>query len=366
MRISHLGPIQFSVCKENNVGIFDRIGVMIDSGKCGLPGGTQQVVAEAQWAEDAGFFSVWVGESRLTVDAMVPISLIAGSTKRVKVGSGVLPYRTRNAALLALSFKTLEVLAPGRIRFGLGAWWEPLATQTGLPNTKPLKAMREVVQVVSGLLGGQTVSYQGEFVNVDHIRFDGPDDDEGRSYNIPIYIGAVRPKMVELAGEIADGVLLDFLVPPSYTVNAIKQARVGAQKASRDFNKFEVPQLIGFSASDTDPDECVNYCRAFLTQYIAQQPHIAEFCGAEKELVARIQADAGWPATKADIKNAMKHVPDSLVHSVTACGTVVQSLDKIEEWISAGCSEPILTALGTNPISSFEALARKAGIRNVK
>ncbi|MEI6743096.1 MAG: LLM class flavin-dependent oxidoreductase, partial [bacterium] len=102
-----------------------------------------------------------------------------------------------------------------------------------------------------------------------------------------------------------------------------------------------------------------------LTQYIAQQPHIAEFCGADKELVARIQADAGWPATKADIKKAMRHVSDTLVHSVTACGTVAQSLDKIEEWISAGCSEPILTALGTNPISSFEALARKAGIRNV-
>ena len=361
----HLRLIQFCVGKENNVGTFDRIGIMIDSGKCGVPNGTREVVAEAQWAEDAGFFSVWVGESRLTVDAMIPISLIAGSTKRVNVGSGVLPYRTRNAALLALSFKTLEVLAPGRIRLGLGAWWEPLATQTGLPNTKPLKAMREVVEVVSGLIGGKTVSYQGEFVNVDRIRFDGPDDDDGRAYDIPIYIGAVRPKMVALAGEVADGVLLDFLVPPSYTVDAIEQARAGAQKASRDFSKFEVPQLIGFSASDTDPDECVEYCRAFLTQYIAQQPHIAEFCGADKELVARIQADAGWPATKADIKKAMRHVSDTLVHSVTACGTVAQSLEKIEEWISAGCSEPILTALGTNPISSFEALARKAGIRNV-
>lgn len=339
-----------------------NIGIMIDSGKCGFHGGARAIVEEAQWAETAGFQSVWVGESRLTVDAMVPISLIAAGTSRIKVGSGVLPYRTRNVALLALAFKTLEMLAPGRIRLGLGAWWEPLASQTGLPNIKPLKAMREIVTVVSNLLKGETVTYQGEFVNVDRIRFDGPSDDERRVYQIPIFIGAVRPRMVELAGEVAEGVLLDFLLPPSYTVAAIKQAELGAKKADKSFCSFQVPQLIGYLADDTHPEDTIKECKAFLTQYIAQQPHIAEYCGADPDLVERVRCEAKWPATKLEIENAMRHVPDSLVRSVTACGTISQALSKIEEWVDAGCSEPILTALGSNPIRGLEALARKAGI----
>ena len=63
------------------------------------------------------------------------------------MGSGILPYRTRNVGLFAVTFKTLDDLAPGRMRMGLGPWWEPLASRTGLPNRKPLKAMREVITV---------------------------------------------------------------------------------------------------------------------------------------------------------------------------------------------------------------------------
>lgn len=346
------------------MGMLDNIGIMIDSGKCGFPSGTREVVAEAKWAEDAGFHSVWVGESRLTVDALVPITLIAAETSRIKVGSGVLPYRTRNAALMALTFKTLETLAPGRIRLGLGAWWEPLATQTGLPNRKPLTAMREVLTVVKGLLDGQSVTLAGEFVNVRDIRFDGLADDTPKKYAIPLYIGAVRPKMVALAGELCDGVLLDFLLPPSYTVDAMGWLREAAACAGKSLDAFEIPQLIGFCADDNDPADAVDTCRAFLTQYIAQQPHIAEYCGAEPELVQRIQADAGWPATKAEVRKAMRHVSDRLVHSVAATGTITQALDKIEEWIAAGCTEPVLTALGEHPIENFKELARKARQRD--
>ena len=342
------------------MALLDRIGIMIDSGKCGFPGGTREVVEEAKWAEEAGFHSVWVGESRLTVDALVPITLIAAETKRIKVGSGVLPYRTRNAALIALTFKTLETLSPGRMRLGLGAWWEPLATQTGLPNRKPLTAMREVLTVVKGLLDGKTVTLDGEFVNVRDIRFDGLADDVPKPFDIPLYIGAVRPKMVALAGELCDGVLLDFLLPPSYTVDAMGWIRDAATAAGRNVDAFEVPQLIGFCADDNDPAAAVDTCRAFLTQYIAQQPHIAEYCGADPELVQRIQADAGWPATKAEVRKAMRHVSDEFVHSVTATGTITQALDKIGEWMDAGCTEPVLTALGEHPIENFKALARKA------
>lgn len=327
-----------------------------------LPGTFADVVAQAQWAESNGFAGVWVGEGRLANSALVPMTLIAANTSRIKVGSGILPYRTRNAALLAVTFKTLDDLAPGRMRLGLGPWWEPLATRTGLANRKPLLAMREVITVCRELLAGRTVTFHGEFVDVEDIRFDGPDDDDGKSYAVPIYIGAVRMGMVQLSGEIADGVLLDFLVPPAYNVEAMAAARRGAALSGRSMDTFEVPQLIATSIDEADPASAVDDCRAFLTQYIAQQPHITEHCGAEPALIDAIKAELAWPATKAQVRHTMRLVPDALVRSVCACGTASDALDKIAEWADAGCTEAVITPLSPDPFTTLDALARKAGL----
>jgi 5,10-methylenetetrahydromethanopterin reductase len=347
--------------------MFD-FGLMINSGarkpatdgqQYGMFGET---VEQAVWAEEHGFQGAWVGEGRLASSAVIPMTLIAAATKRIKVGSGIVPYRTRNVGLLAVTFKTLDDLAPGRMRMGLGPWWEPLASRTGIPNRKPLKAMREVITVSRALLNGETVTFNGEFVQVDGIRFDGPNDDDGRSYPVPIYIGAVRFGMVQLAGEIADGVLLDFLVPPSYNVEAVAAAKEGAAIAGRSFDDFEVPQLIAVSVDDDDPGSAVDDCRAFLTQYIAQQSHITEFAGADPGLIAAIKSELGWPATTSQIRHTMRLVPDSLVHSVTACGTATQALDKIGEWVDTGCTEPVLTPLGDKQFGTLEAIVKAANL----
>src|SRR5881409_1244223 len=121
----------------------------------------------ARYAEQRGFESVWQAESRLVRDAIVPMAAFAAVTDELKVGSGVINNWTRNAAVIAATFSTLDDLAPGRILCGLGAWWEPLATKVGVDRRKPLKAMREVVEVVRRLLAMETVSFEGEFVHVD-------------------------------------------------------------------------------------------------------------------------------------------------------------------------------------------------------
>jgi 5,10-methylenetetrahydromethanopterin reductase len=345
------------------------LGLMISSGAPKRPGGPDfpggygAIVGQAQWAEDHGFSGVWVGEGRLATNAIVPITLIAAHTKRIKVGSGILPYRTRNAALMAVTWKTLDDLAPGRMRMGLGGWWEPLATRCGLPNRKPLKAMREVITVSKAMLAGESVTHHGEFVDVDDVKFDGPTDDDGHAYPVPVYIGAVRMGMCKLAGEVADGVLLDFLVPPSYNDLALDAVREGAAKAGRSLDDFEVPQLVAVSANDDDPQAAIDDCKEFLTQYIAQQPHITEFCGADEELVARVKSIIGWPATKAEIREAMRFVPNELTQSVAACGTSTEVLDKIGEWVDHGCTEAVVTPLGNDPFGTLDSIAKKANLR---
>src|SRR5438105_4886089 len=185
-----------------------------------------------QYAEERGFEAVWQAESRLVRDAIVPMAAFAATTERIKVGSGVINNWTRNAALIAQTFSTLDDLAPGRILCGLGVWWEPLASKVGVNRRKPLEAMRETIEVVRRLLRMEKVTFKGEFVQVEDIEIDIVHA-ERQPKQVPLYIGATGPKMMELSGEIADGVLLNYLVSPAYNREAMNQLRTGAARAGR-------------------------------------------------------------------------------------------------------------------------------------
>src|SRR5204863_8059287 len=164
-----------------------------------------------KFAEEKGFEAVWQAESRLVREATVPMAAFAAVTERIKVGSGVVNNWTRNVGLLAATFSTLDDLAPGRILLGIGAWWDPLASKVGITRTKPLQAMRETVEVTRRLLAMERVTYQGQFVNVEDIEIDIVHGDRSPK-NVPIYIGATGMKMMEVAGEVADGVVLNYMV----------------------------------------------------------------------------------------------------------------------------------------------------------
>src|SRR6266540_1738786 len=112
----------------------------------------QDAINFVQYAEARGFEAVWQAESRMVRDAIVPMAAFAAVTDRIKVGSGVINNWTRNAALIAATFLTLDDLAPDRVICGIGAWWDPLARNVGITRSKPLKAMRECVTVVRDLL----------------------------------------------------------------------------------------------------------------------------------------------------------------------------------------------------------------------
>src|SRR5262245_46626350 len=126
----------------------------------------------ARAAEAAGFAAVWQAESRLVREATVPMASFLAVTERITVGSGVVNNWTRNPALLASTFATLDDLAPGRVILGIGAWWDPLARKVGITRSKPLRAMRETVETVRQLLAMERVTVHGEFVDVDDIEID--------------------------------------------------------------------------------------------------------------------------------------------------------------------------------------------------
>jgi 5,10-methylenetetrahydromethanopterin reductase len=301
-------------------------------------------MAYAQYAEERGFEAVWQAESRLVRDAIVPMSAYAAVTDTIKVGSGVINNWTRNIGLLAATYLTLDDLAPDRIICGIGAWWDPLARNVGINRRKPLTAMRETVEVLRRLLNMERVTFEGEFHQVHGIELDVV---HGRREprNVQIMIGATGPKMLALTGEIADGVVLNYCVPPSYNDMAMEQLEKGARRAGRSLDDLDRPQLVVCSVHE-DRDEAIRGAKMLLTQYLAQQPHIAKASGVEQEVVEKIQSILGWPATKEQIEQAMVYVPDELVLRITATGTPTEVRDQVQAYVDRGATCPILYPLG--------------------
>lgn len=297
-----------------------------------------------RYAEEKGFEAVWQAESRLVRDAIVPMAAYAAVTEKISIGSGVINNWTRNIGLLASTYLTLDDLAPNRIICGIGAWWDPLAKNVGIERRKPLLAMRETIEVFRRLLNMEQVTFHGEFHQVEGIELDVV---HGRREprNVPVYIGATGPKMMELTGEIADGVVLNYCVPPEYNNQAMERLEAGAKKADRSVDDLDRPQLVVCSV-DMDEDKALDTSRELLTQYLAQQPHIAKASGVSQDIVDEIQSILGWPATHEQILQAKHLVSDELVTRVTASGTPEQARTKVQEYIDHGSTCPILYPVG--------------------
>ena len=310
-----------------------------------------------RYAEEKGFEAVWQAESRLVRDAIVPMAAYAAVTETLKVGSGVINNWTRNIGLLAATFLTLDDLAPGRIICGLGAWWDPLAANVGIQRRKPLKAMRETVEVMRRLLNMERVTFDGEFHQVKNIELDVV---HGRREprDVKIMIGATGPKMMELTGEIADGAVLNYCVPPEYNDHAMQQLEAGLKKSGRKLDDLDRPQLVVCSV-DEDHEKAIDTTRGLLTQYLAQQPHIAKASGVSEEVVKEIQAILGWPATHEQIQQAKHLVPEDLIHRITASGTPDEARAKVQEYVDRGATCPILYPVGGDVKLLIDTFATK-------
>ena len=317
----------------------------------------RQGLEYVKYAEKRGFEAVYQAESRLVRDAIVPMAAYAAVTEKLKIGSGVINNWTRNIGLLAATFLTLDDLAPSRIICGIGAWWDPLAKNVGIDRSKPLTAMKETVTILRKLLNMERVTFHGEFVHVDGIELDVV---HGRREprQVPIYIGATGDQMMEMTGEIADGVVLNYCVPPEYNHKALEQLEKGAKKAGRKLEDLDRPQLVVCSV-DKNHDKAIDTSRELLTQYLAQQPHIAKASGVSPEIVKSIQNILGWPATYEQIQKAKHFVPDELILRITASGTPEEARTKVQEYIKNGCTCPILYPVGGDVNLLIDTFARK-------
>jgi 5,10-methylenetetrahydromethanopterin reductase len=309
----------------------------------------------ARAAERAGFHAVWQAESRLVRDAVVPMAAYAATTSTIRLGSGVASIWTRNPAVLASTFATLDDLAPGRIICGLGAWWDPLARKVGVDRSHPLTVMREVVTVVRALLHDETVTFDGTYVHLDGVELDYVHQ-QRRPKDVPIYVGATGMQMMELAGEIADGVVLNYLVSPSYNGRALDALAAGADRAGRSVDDLDRPQLVVCSLGE-DRAAALDNARLLVTQYLGQQPHIMKASGVPQSLLDEIGRVLTWPASHDQVVAASKLVPDDIVQMITASGTPEECVRQVRAYVDAGCTCPVLYPLGHDVQAMLDTFA---------
>jgi 5,10-methylenetetrahydromethanopterin reductase len=305
----------------------------------------------ARLAEEKGFDAVWQGQSRYHRDSIVPLAAYAAVTNRIKLGTGVLHAVSRNVVMLAVEFLTLDELSKGRAILGISAPWNPMAQEIGIVRKKPLLAVEEYVTVLKKLFNGESVTFDGEYVHVANVKL-------GRkAREIPVYVGATGFKMIELAGRIADGVVLNYLISPEYTRQCVDHLMVAARERDVGPSQIDRPQLLACSL-DEDYDKAISRVKPMVAEYLAKESHIAKACGASKDSIEEAQRIVrSSPTEEEGFRKAAPVVDDELVKRIAAVGDAEQCLRKVQEYVRAGCTCPLLHPLGENVAEIIEVFS---------
>jgi F420-dependent oxidoreductase-like protein len=226
-------------------------------------------LAMAQEADRLGYSVVWAAEAYGS-DAPTMLAWIAGQTERIDVGSAIMQIPARTPAMTAMTAATLDSLSGGRFRLGLGVSGPQVSEGWhGVRFGRPLARTREYVDIVRAALARQTVSYDGEFYVLPLP--DGPGKALKLGFHpvradVPIYLAAVGPKNLELAGEIADGWLAIFLSPQD-AAEALAAIAAGRAKVGKTMDGFDVVPSVPVVVGD-DVEACAELVRWYAALYI--------------------------------------------------------------------------------------------------
>jgi probable F420-dependent oxidoreductase len=294
--------------------------------------GATEYIALAREAETRGYDTAWTAEVS-GQDAFTTMALIASHTTRLRVATGVVPVQTRTPLVLGMTAATLANVAPGRIALGLGVSSPIIVGQWhGLTYRKPLQHLREAVQVIRLVLAGERVNFEGEFYRLRNFRL---------SLKVPapirIYVGALGPRMLELAGEIADGVLLNWLAPQTVAAS-LKHLEAGARRAGRNLGDFEIAAFIRTCVTD-DAEPARQWLARDITGYAIVDAYATFFraSGYAEEVDAVQRA---WQA--GDRTGAVKQISPRFLDGLGNIGSEETCRARVAEFAKAGLTMPVV------------------------
>ena len=294
-------------------------------------------LATARLAEELGYGTYWLPEDYFYRGPFVVASAIACNTKTLKTGVGVVNPYARHPALTAMEFAALDELSEGRGVLGIGAglrYW--IENQMHIPYTKPGVAMRESMDIIKRILRGEEVSFEGEFLQTSkvHLHFKPPRTE------VPIILGVTGPKYLQLAGEIADGVLLGYVSGHAYAHHALEQVRIGADRVGRSLDNYDVVLYVLLSVSEDDAAarEAVKpflaTCISVMTAY-ADKP-LFTLAGLDPERVremGRLFSNDGKPPVHL--------ITDEMIDAVAIAGSPERCRENLDKFVAAGVTQVV-------------------------
>jgi probable F420-dependent oxidoreductase len=289
--------------------------------------------ALAREAETRGYRTAWVGEAS-GAEAIVLSTLIATHTTAIKIANGVIPVQTRTPIVYGQAATTLGHLAPGRFALGLGLSSEIIVGQWhGLPFAPSIQQMREAVQIIRMTAAGERVNFDGKFYRLKNFRLAIP----AASPAPRIYLAALGPRMCELAGEVADGVLLNWL-PPSAMAASVGHVEAGAKRAGRSLSDIDVAVYVRTCVTDEAAAVRETLARD-ITGYAIVSVYARFFaeCGFAEEVEA---VNAAWKA--GDRAGAVKGISERVLDGLGAVGSADFCREQMNAFARTGATPVVL------------------------
>lgn len=300
--------------------------------------GFRQTLELAQEAELLGYRSLWTAEVN-GMDALSVLAAYATVTTRVQLGTAVIAIQTRTPVMIAMSFASLYSFSSGRAIIGLGVGSPIIAERWhGVSYPPPVTAMREVVTILRQVLRGERTDFAGKYYRSKGFQLGVtlPQDKP-----IPIYLAALNPPMLRLAGEIADGVLFNYS-PPEALAPLIAEVKHGAEVVGRDPSTIDYAMYIRCCVTD-DVTTAVQAYKRELSSYGFVAPYVQMFAryGFGDEMQGFRQL---WQQGKRD--EAVHCISEKMVHTLAAIGPKDKGKDYIRACRRAGLTHPILFPIG--------------------
>ena len=279
-------------------------------------GPLDRLVAGAREAEELGYRNVWVTDDRLQKDVFVTLAAMAVATAEVQLGPGVTNPFSRHPALIATGIATLDELSGGRAVLGLGAGGTNHRA-LGVTREAPVQALAEAVEVIRGLMAGREVTLHGRVVQAEAASLDFT---PVRS-SIPIFLGARGPRMLELAGAIADGVIVGNVASPAGWKLALARITAGAVGAGRNPDSIGLTAWVYCSVAE-DPEPALDAIRPMVATSMATSRKVLAELGVElPEAYVREMESLGWRLDRDSVERAGRAIPPEMLRWFGLAGT---------------------------------------------
>ena len=308
-----------------------RLGIVLYHGIASGP----ELSEYGRLAEQSGFESIWVTERYFHEETFSLLGFLAAATQSIRIGVGVVNPYTRHAGLLAMAAATVDRISGGRLMLGLGrSDRSVIEGKLGIPYGEPRARLEAAVTTIRGLLAGEAGRGKGEHTRTDTIQLAV----KPLQSRIPIYLGAIGPRALRLAGAIADGVLLNAYTPVGYVRYAVEEVRAAARDAGRDPDSIDIACMLVVRPTEA-PEAIWPDLKRRIVRLLAE-PHVGEVLLEKGGFHASILDPLRNPLTTGEDASIL--VTDEMVEAFYLVGPESRLRERIEEYREAGVDLPLL------------------------